>query len=364
MEPTILEISPKLWQLPPKISYKEHIIHCFLLFILLFLSNSTFASEDTSSLQDDIADKEDNKFITFNIENDLFGSGSDENYTSGVRFSYFNTETIPNDFSLWLSKRLPIFSINETTHTHFSLGQNLYTPSDIRVAQQLPNERPWAAFLYGSLGLTTTTQNHIDDLEATIGVVGPMALGRPIQKFIHRTIDSPVPRGWDNQLKNELGLMLSLQRRWPRMWNTSGLGLTLSAMPHVGATVGNIYTYGNFGATFTIAPKNAPFQDPPLRVRPAMPGTGFFNANKEKLGWYLFAGIDNRLVQHNIFLDGNTFVNSHSVAKRTFVADINTGIAVTYGKTRLSYTLNYRTREFKGQHDPSIFGAISIGRKF
>ena len=66
----------------------------------------------------------------------------------------------------------------------------------------------------------------------------------------------------------------------------------------------------------------------------------------------------------NIFLDGNSFKNSPSVDKKPLVHDANAGISLTFGKTQLAYTLNWRSKEFDGQDEESLFGALSIARRF
>ena len=114
----------------------------------------------------------------------------------------------------------------------------------------------------------------------------------------------------------------------------------------------------------TFGPYEDRIQDTPPRVRPAMPGTGFFDTPDHEFSWYLFAGLDGRAIARNIFLDGNTFRDSHDVDKKILVGDANVGLAIGYDDYRLSYTLNYRTKEFDGQDDPSIFGSISLTTRF
>lgn len=80
--------------------------------------------------------------------------------------------------------------------------------------------------------------------------------------------------------------------------------------------------------------------------------------------WYLFAGAQGRAVARDIFLDGNTFSSSHSVDKKTFVADFQAGAAVIYRGVRLAATQVYRTREFDGQPQADRFGAISLSVRF
>jgi len=305
------------------------------------------------------------RFITFNSENDLYGGGTDRNYTNGARVTFFDMgASIPQVFRT-VDRFVPTFSINETTSISYSLGHNLYTPTDITVAGPQANERPWAAFLYGSAGLTSVTNNHVDSLEATLGIIGPAALGEQIQKAIHRHVsDSPMPKGWAHQLKNEPGLMLSWERSFPERYSFETLGWRANAVPYLGATVGNIYTYANTGASFSLSPYGDGFQDSPVRVRPAMPGTGAFVIPENTFSWYLFGGVEARAIARNIFLDGNTFADSHSVDKKPLVVDVNAGIALTYGKVRASYALIYRTREFDDQDKGDIFGTVTLGVRF
>ncbi len=150
---------------------------------------------------------------------------------------------------------------------------------------------------------------------------------------------------------------------WPRASSTTS-GLRWSLAPYAGATVGNVYTYADGGFTFRLGPDNGDWQDVPQRVRPAMPGTGFFAVPEKSWSWYAFAGLEGRAVARNIFLDGNTFAKSHSVEKNNFVADANAGVALTYGQARISYTAVYRTKEFETQEKPEIFGSITVGYRF
>jgi lipid A 3-O-deacylase len=305
------------------------------------------------------------KIITLVVENDSLGGGTDKNYSSGVRINFTNTDVKFPDIAHRIDKMIPTFEINRTSSIHYSFGQNLYTPRDVTRASLDPDDRPWAAFLYGSLGMVTLTGNHADEVEATLGVIGPAALGKVTQKFVHKHLtDSLNPKGWSNQLKNEPGVMLAWQRSWPIAISGRVDDNFWSIKPYVGATAGNIYTYGSAGFTLRLSPYHSRWQDTPLRVRPSMPGTGIYEIPSNTWSWALFSGIETRAVARNIFLDGNTFTNSHSVDKEFFVIDATAGAALTFKNTRLSYTLVYRTDEFKKQDDPEIFGALSLGLRF
>jgi lipid A 3-O-deacylase len=302
---------------------------------------------------------------TLIIENDSLGGGTDKNYTSGVRVNYTDIlSTLPRP-AYWIEKLLPVFTIKKTTALYYSFGQNLYSPRVITSKAVDGDDRPWAAFLYGSMGLVTLTDNHLDEVEATLGIIGPAALGRQSQIFVHKHLTgSPHPEGWSHQLKNEPGVMLAWQRSWP-MLATGHIGDGFwTFKPYAGVTAGNVYTYGDAGFSLRLSPEDSKWQDTPLRVRPAMPGTGIYEVPKNKWSWALFAGLEGRAVARDIFLDGNTFANSHSIDKNPFVADATAGAALTYQRFRLSYTIVYRTKEFRNQDNPEIFGAVSASIRF
>ncbi len=340
-----------------------------LIIFALCFSAINAAAAQTPSIEEEIAARvkasEDKNFVSLSIENDSIGGGTDQFYTSGVRFTWFNVNTPVPDALDEMADAIPTFDLNATTSTFFTLGQNIYTPENIRQRTNQNNDRPWAAFLYGSVGLASLENNHIDELELTLGVVGPEALGEQSQKFIHRHItDSPIPQGWQNQLDFEPGIILSGQRRWPRAFSTTLGDYQLRAEPNVNVSFGNIYTYAGTGLTFTFGPYQNRFQDTPPRVRPVMPGSGYFETPDQGWSWYLFASADGRLVGRNIFLDGNTFSDSHSVDKKPLVGDATAGVAFTLGEYRLSYSINARTKEFDGQDDESVFGAFTISTRF
>ncbi len=345
-----------------------------LVFLCLLISGAAQAQEqkDVPKKKPDLAAQAIEKvkanpyknFISVAIENDSIGGGTDSNYSSGIRASYFNVNANIPEFIHEIAEHIPTFDINETTSLTYSIGQNLYTPQAIKSPLQDPNDRPWAAWLYTSMGLATLTSGHIDELELTLGIVGPAALGERSQETIHSLIGSPDPKGWDNQLKNEPGLVVSWLRRWPERQTFNAVGLTGTIEPNINVSLGNIYTYGGAGVSFKIGPTTERWQDTPPRVRPAIPGSGYFEIPRNDWSWYLFAGADGRAVARNIFLDGNTLRDSHDVNKKPFVVDLSAGLALTYKQARISYSLNYRSDEFKGQKEDSVFGAVSLSYAF
>jgi hypothetical protein len=81
-------------------------------------------------------------------------------------------------------------------------------------------------------------------------------------------------------------------------------------------------------------------------------------------GFYGFFGVEGRAKARDIFLDGNTFSDSHSVDKNILVGDVFAGIGVRWNQLSVSFTETLRTKEFKDQDDPQPFGALTISYEF
>lgn len=310
-----------------------------------------------------MADENEAGVFNFVLENDLF-LGADRHYTNGFQASWTSGPDKAPGWMLQAARWLPLFPKGGVVRANYAFGQSMYTPSDISLPNPPLSDRPYAGWLYASLGLVAKGETDLDQVQLQVGMVGPAALAEPTQKFVHKIVGSQEPMGWDYQLKNEPGVVLTYQHSWRTLSSSpSSFGFKFDLTPHAGAAVGNVFTYANAGATLRFG-WNLPDDYGPPRVQPSLPASGFFES-QSNFGWYLFAGVEGRAVARNIFLDGNTFADSRSVSKEPLVADLQFGIAMTIGKsTRLAYTQVFRTREFTGQRDADKFGAISLSMRF
>lgn len=306
-------------------------------------------------------DQDHQGIFTASLENDLF-AGEDNNYTNGVRFAFLSAE---NNIPDWLESNanaLPFFASEGYKRWHFAFGQSMFTPSDITQSALQKSDRPYAGWLYGSVGLLSDTGGRLDNLQLTFGMVGPASGAKDTQKFVHKVIGSSDPKGWDNQLRNEPGIELTYERKWRGLYEFSPFGWGFDITPSFGGSIGNIYTHASVGAVARFGFDLPSDYGPPL-IRPNLPGSDFFVPN-QTIGWYVFGGFEGRAVARNIFLDGNTFKDSHSVDKRSLVGGVQAGIAFTIDDMRLAYTHIFRSREFEGQQENDSFGAITISMRF
>lgn len=310
--------------------------------------------------------------INIQVENDLFGDGSDRHYSNGVRFNWLTPPNTRPERLIDTAARLPFFSPGADLRFSLGAGHNIYTPEDIGLHDPDPGDRPYAGWLYGSVGLVSEadgckTPNAgnclLENLELNLGLVGPASLASHVQREWHRLINSEKPRGWSHQLKNEPGAVLYYERKHRAQVRDLAPFLQYDFTPHYGGALGNVFTYGAAGATMRLG-DGLPRDYGPPRIRPSLPGSGFFvpNYGQENgtVAWYMFAGAEVRAVARNIFLDGNTFADSGSVDRHILVGDLQGGLVLTISQVRTSFTYVVRSKEFEGQEKPDQFGSISL----
>jgi lipid A 3-O-deacylase len=306
--------------------------------------------------------------ISIQFENDFFGGGTDRHFTHGTRIECL---TRPLKWIAEGADKLPWFSsekaLNDSdealkARASISIGQSIFTPEDTTAKDLIPDDRPYAGWLYVGFGIVANQgSKRYDKLELEIGMVGPYSFAEEVQTYWHSLLDLQVPQGWDNQLENELGAVLYYEqaRRYDRRVM---LGLKADIIPHFGGSLGNVFTYAAAGFTVRLG-SNLEDDFGPPRIRPSLPGGAFFRPEKG-FTWYLFAGLEGRAVLRNIFLDGNTFTDSHSVDKKPLVGDVQAGLVLQWNRFRISYTQIFRTKEFDGQDRGDLFGSLSLSYLF
>lgn len=298
--------------------------------------------------------------LTLALENDLFGAGTDSHYTHGTELDYVS-DTYRPDWFLNLASLMPFYETNADTRLAWSLGQQIYTPADITIKTLQPNDRPYAGWLYTSVGLVTDNRaasHYVDELEFVLGLVGPNSGAESVQKTIHKWTGSEQPQGWDNQLGTEVTADLQYQREWTLPITDN----TIDIVPRVALTLGSARR--DVGAGFSLRLGSGLDSDfgPPL-IRPAATGMKYFKP-KQSFYWYVFAGAHGRYVEHNIFLDGNNDHDSPSVHKNSWVGEIQAGLVLGWENWRATLTEITRTREFEKQIDPDEYGAIAVSYRY
>ncbi|MCF7669426.1 MAG: lipid A deacylase LpxR family protein [Verrucomicrobia bacterium] len=304
-------------------------------------------------------------------ENDLVVD-TDRHYTQGAKLTFLAGEESATDL-VWeakLSEFLPSLAMTpESVRYGVSVGQCICTPADTDATQLLRDERPYAGYLYVGLMLqrrvsSGAVMDGLDQWQLDLGVIGPESLAEDAQNSVHEWRGFGTAEGWDNQLETEPGIALRYQRIW-RMSIGSPDAFEFQVLPQAGASLGNVGTYVTAGAQCRAGYRMP--DDFGFRIIDSIVPASGGNRDGESghgFGFYLFGGVDTRLVGYTAFLDGNLFRNSHSVSKRPFVNDFTAGLAVAFKNIELGYAQVLRTEEYVRQAEPDSFGTLAIKIKW
>src|SRR6218665_1056243 len=163
--------------------------------------------------------------VTMRVDNDLLG-GQDEGYTNGVVFTFtspnladYTTDPCLPALARWVN---PWFTWLQPHHAEqrnmsFSLAQALFTPRDSTRSDLIPEDRPYAAMIVGTMAYHGRRGNRLDSTLLRLGWVGPSARGEESQNAIHKVTGSSDFQGWSNQLHDEP--VFQLQREWTHRWD-------------------------------------------------------------------------------------------------------------------------------------------------
>jgi lipid A 3-O-deacylase len=312
---------------------------------------------------------DDKSHISLLEENDSLYFNSDKHYTQGFLLSYLGPDIRPGSswggaFGLFgrAAPGSPGGAADQSRHYALEFGQSLFTPKNLGLRPPDSHDRPYAGWIYvGASLLQDTDKVMLENLELQLGAVGPVALGRQTQNTFHQFIGKDEARGWGSEIQNEPGIVLSYERHWRLPLPGSGID-GVDFVPEAGATIGNIFTYGETGGLLRIG-KNLQADFGPARIRPALSGSDYFNGNyiDGDYGYYFFAGTQGRVVGQNIFLDGNTFRSSRNVSKKSLVGDLQAGFSFfTASAWRLDFSVVRRSEEFQGQATPDVIGTAAL----
>ena len=290
------------------------------------------------------------------FDNDSF-SGNDSRYTGGLSFAWTSaaTETygkrnlhrkIVNAFSFLPTVRATGYQ----NYLQFVVGMEMYTATDIRLADPPLGDHPYAGILY--LDSTIMSRNRIANHQLTLrlGFVGPASGASEVQKWLHEIIGSPIPQGWDTQLKNEpiVNLYYQYSRRLIRSASADRGGVDITC--NGGAGFGNYYIGANVGVT-----GRAGYRLPGnYGVTPLMGGAESMVGlppPKEKFCVYGFISSQAFGIARWLPTDGNTFVDSRSGDRDNWFASLSAGIVLGFSRVLVSY----RYHGIAGLTDPENF---------
>jgi hypothetical protein len=291
----------------------------------------------------------------------------DRHYTNGAAAAF----SFHPDLADRLHEHMPFGDDFDSVQTAAGivLGHQMYTPRRITEPDPIEDDWPYSAYLYGGVFWQRADDHTFDHVELNLGAIGPVALGKPLQNIIHKVTADRDPAGWDNQLDNEPTAQLLLRRHWRlnvhELWRDPNAidrpsAVGVQVLPNARLALGTVHRYVEGGVMLRVG-LNLPDDFGPGEVEALASATG---RPQKGLGCYGFASASGRLVQHNLFLEGNTFESSQSVDAKPVTGRVRAGIAVQYRTEQwiaeTAWSQTFKSKEFEEQTAGDAFGQLRI----
>lgn len=296
---------------------------------------------------DNMASFEDIKstnYFRFHYDNDYFTS-TDKEYTQGYNFELTSPELSKSPINYFFAKPK-----NSELKYGVSLEHIGFTANNIADSEIQFDDRPFAAaiMLKSFLIATNTLQKTRIVSSLNLGIIGPGAFGGDMQTAIHEATGNTIPKGWYNQIKNDVvvNYELTYEKQLLRFRDFFTIQTTATAR------LGTLFTNASAGFNATLGIINSPF-------------TSVKNKNRFQL--YLYTQPLVNMIGYDATLQGGLFnhksiytIDSGDIERFTF--QNNFGIVLQYRWLYLQYSRTMLTREFS-YGDSFKWGGIRIGFK-
>jgi lipid A 3-O-deacylase len=294
--------------------------------------------------------------VELQVDNDLFAPGRGERwYTSGVFLrGYWPAAAggAADGIASWwcLQTRCGTGARHVLV---LSVGQQLYTPATPWKSTPQPDDRPYAAWLFGSAAVLSEDARGAQLLGLRAGVIGPGAQGEAAQNTVHRLLAQKPAGGWAYQRRSLVGLQLDYSGLASRP-----LASDLDVVGRFAATAGSAAVQTSVGAVLRWGslPGIPTYPNQPTLTR----------LNHAAGDWHVFTGGELRLVGRDRLVDGPVEGYASRVRARSFVPEFMAGVSVALTpRWQLEFTVTVRAPEFEADHEPlrlrpQQFGSILL----
>lgn len=307
-------------------------------------------------------------YLTF--DND-FIAGSDDGYTNGFQLGYvsparasFADGPVPTGFGRWLDGLPPFNDPERQRFIAYSLAQRMFTPQDIRRKDLVEDDLPYTGVLVVSGTAAAQSREHLDACTIILGVAGEASLAEPTQRFIHHTLGNNEPQGWDNQIDNEPLLNLQYEHRW-RAWDYRSGPTNGDVILSGSVAAGNLMTMATSGIGLRWG-HNVPddfFVPPPFFGEETVGALPYDPQRSGTVALYLAASVDATVFANLIYLDGNTFGDSHEVDHDYWYARAHLGLHLHAGRMAIALSVVRATLPWERPDGANweTYGRISVG---
>lgn len=279
---------------------------------------------------------------------------TDRHYTSGTKLVYgFQPDwQWLEDFGHWDFPFFPADSQEVATAAGLFLGQHIYTPDYISLPfKRRPEDMKYAGWLYTGLFIQRATDEVMDQVQLSVGVIGPASRAQQSQSCIHNLFNSDKAIGWDDQINDEAAVNLD----WMRKQRLGGGHENLDFIAEYGIAAGSVHCNAQVG----LMGRWSLLGELPRDFGPgrfAVPSGVLGRSASMPTAAYLFSRVSGKAVGYNRFLSG--------LDTRPLTGELQVGIAVQYKSMEASYSQTFLTHEYEEQYAVDGYGSFALSWHF
>ena len=296
--------------------------------LILLIITSFFSYSHSSPYKESIDDQ---TIFSLIFSNDIFNK-TDYYYTNGVLFDLKHPL-----FSKGNIKNIFITGGDKSSYSLSAISK-IYTPENLKTSEIIYDDRPYCAYSILSYNKNEIFEafDFVLNSELQVGVIGPAALGDKIQINLHKWLDNTIPKGWDNQIKNDIILNYNVMFD-KRVYYNSYFALNSYSTVRVGTLHSDITIGGRADIGFL----NYGFSG----------NSSWFDWNRDSWKFSLFADISGKLVVYDATLQGGLF-NRNSPHTLDYseitpvILQIKPGLMLQYKKFGMELRDIYSTKSF------------------
>lgn len=311
------------------------------IFIFLFLSFLGFHSFSQSKFY--------KNELGFRSDNDAYlGTKQDRYYTNGLFIKFKRALENKKDSNI-----KKIWGI--------TVGQEMYNAKSGQTTLIENVDRPFAGYLYGAGSLQWLKPNENSlRLEIQMGTVGPSALGKEGQTFLHKTVGFYEIYGWEYQVKDEVGVNLKANLHYLLFRDNSKI---LDFSLPINASLGNTFSGLNVGVLFRTGRIN-PFNHSAATQSNI---STKLEQNLNKNEFYFFLKPSLTLVAYNATIQGGLFVKDKgpvTYQPNRFVLAQQSGVAYASNRWTIDFSVIFKSKELPEAKRSEQYGSIGLYYRF
>jgi hypothetical protein len=273
--------------------------------------------------------------LKIHFENDLITyANTDRYFTNGVNIELQSARLGRSPFQKLM---VPYNHKAFVTYT-LSMVQDMYTPTDTRIAPTLSHDRPYSSYLY--FGLRKTSADAIRKLkissEVDAGYIGPYSPGSYMQTVVHKAFPTnDKPLGWETQINTDIILNYTIKVQKALIDNKN-----VSLLAGTDIKAGTLYNNAGAGLQFQAGKAEPVFG---LAVNESWPRCEYYFFANTHVSYVAY----NALLQGGLFNHDNVFTLKGDEIQRV-VATADAGIHFRYKGVGIEVAQHYLSPEYKG----------------